>query len=65
MDSNFYVISQPCCETAGKIDYNSRKQIFIEKCVALHLGKLKRGFDAGKLTEEMIENVDETIFYLT
>lgn len=34
----------------------------IEKSVAYHLGKLKRGFESGLLNEDRIENADETHF---
>ncbi|KAJ8520892.1 hypothetical protein ON010_g17890 [Phytophthora cinnamomi] len=45
----------------GKRQVSHDKQAQIEREVASHLGQLKRDFESGKLDENTVENVDETI----
>ena len=47
---------------AVSIAFSPEKQLFIEKTVAFHLGKLKRGFESSDLNEGLVENADETYF---
>ena len=49
---------------AGNHSVSPEKQLFIEKNVAYHLGTLKRGFEAGDLVEDLVENADETHFFV-
>ncbi|ETO82009.1 hypothetical protein F444_03758 [Phytophthora nicotianae P1976] len=46
----------------GKRLVSPQKVEDIEKQVAYHLGKLKRGFESGLYDENAIENIDETHF---
>lgn len=46
----------------GKLLVSPEKELTIQKCVAFHLGELKRGFESGLLNENRIENADETHF---
>lgn len=46
----------------GKLMTSPAQQLRLERRVAFHLGVLKRGFEAGILKEDTIENADETHF---
>ncbi|RLN06831.1 hypothetical protein BBJ28_00026101 [Nothophytophthora sp. Chile5] len=48
----------------GKRQVSDEKQAQIEQEVACHLGELKRGFEAGTLDENTMENIDETHFVI-
>jgi hypothetical protein len=48
----------------GKKQISAEKTKAICAAVAVHLGELKRGFDAKELDEDTIENVDETHFVI-
>lgn len=47
---------------AGSLAVSPEKQLYIEKTVAYHFGKLKREFQFGSLIEDLMENADETHF---
>lgn len=49
---------------SGKKQVSPEKQEAIEREVAAHLGKMKRGFESGRLNEDTIENIDETHFVI-
>ncbi|RLN69414.1 hypothetical protein BBJ28_00022260 [Nothophytophthora sp. Chile5] len=60
MESNNIVLRSQ----TGKRQLSPEKQMYIEKEVAVHLGKVKRGFESGVLNEDTIENIDETHFII-
>ncbi|KAE9101766.1 hypothetical protein PF010_g14342 [Phytophthora fragariae] len=49
---------------SGKKQVGPEKREAIERDLAAHLGKLKRGFESGHLNEDAIENVDETHYVI-
>lgn len=46
----------------GKLAVSDEKQRSIERAVAYHLGVVKRAFEAGKLNEDLVLNMDATHF---
>ena len=40
-------------------------KLYIIKAVAFHLGQLKCGCDSEELNEDLVENADERILFLT
>ena len=48
----------------GKLMVSAAKKEFIERCVAYHLGQMKKQFESGELEEDTIENMDETHFII-
>ena len=44
----------------GKPAVSDVKQIYMERCVAYHLGQLRIGFMNGELNEDEVHNLDET-----
>jgi len=55
------VVSRRQC---GKFMISPVKQERMEQEVVHHLGTLKRAFDSGQPDEDVVENVDETIFLI-
>jgi hypothetical protein len=49
-------------EVCGKLRVSPDKEVQIEKAVAFHLGEMKRLFDNPEISDDMLENIDETHF---
>lgn len=52
------------CAQTRKLLCSPEKELHVEKTIAYHLGKLFRGFSSGELDENLIENMDETLFVM-
>lgn len=57
----FQIVQRSKC---GKPRLSPEKTVLLEKEIAAHLGRLKKGFQCGDLREEDISNADETHFVI-
>ena len=57
----FQILQRTQC---GKPRLSPEKTILLEKQIASHLGRLKKGFQSGHLREDYISNADETHFFI-